>query len=321
MNELQRVIDEHGPWTAMAIKLKDGSYTRERAADYRLRRLLQVSVDLVGKPLAECRVLDLACLEGHYAIEFALHGAEVLGIEGRAASVAKCEYVRNNLGLNRARFVQDDVRNLSPEKYGVFDIVICSGLLYHLPAKDARALLESMHRCCTGIVLVDTFVALASQRTIEVGGAERHGLIYPEHDAAETEDKRLKKLWASLDNEASFWFTEPSLMNMLQEIGFTSLLDVLGPAMPGNLKDRKTYAAIKGRPAVVLSSDPTRDASHAAIDEGDNPRMDAVQTPRGPLFLAAKRLLPQSVKDIVKPALRAMRLLPADTTPEFQRKR
>src|ERR1700712_2944833 len=112
MSELQSVIDEHGPWTAMAIRLKDGSYTRAPAIDYRLRRLLQVSVDLVGKPLTQCRVLDLACLEGHYAIEFALHGAEVLGIEGRAASVAKCEFVQRNLGLERARFVQDDVRNL-----------------------------------------------------------------------------------------------------------------------------------------------------------------------------------------------------------------
>src|SRR5258707_6723422 len=109
-DRLQQVVEIHGPWTAMAIKLPDGTYTRPPAPDHRLRRILQVAGDLVGKPLSQCRVLDLACLEGHYAIEFALHGCEVVGIEGREASVAKCEFVKNELGLDRARFFQDDVR-------------------------------------------------------------------------------------------------------------------------------------------------------------------------------------------------------------------
>src|ERR1700712_3665370 len=137
MSELQSVIDEHGPWTAMAIRLKDGSYTRAPAIDYRLRRLLQVSVDLVGKPLSDCRVLDLACLEGHYAIEFALHGAEVVGIEGRAISIEKSNFGKDDLKLHLLSFHQEDVRHLSEDKYGRFDIVICAGILYHLKADDA----------------------------------------------------------------------------------------------------------------------------------------------------------------------------------------
>ena len=71
-HDLQGVIREHGQWTAMAIKLRDGSYTRQSGPDYRLRRLLQVAADLVHKPLSQCRVLDLGCLEGHFAIEFFL---------------------------------------------------------------------------------------------------------------------------------------------------------------------------------------------------------------------------------------------------------
>src|SRR5687768_3012721 len=66
---LQQVVAEHGPWTAMAIKLADGSYTRAPAVDHRLGRLVQMALDLSGKPLSAARVVDLGCLEGHYAIE------------------------------------------------------------------------------------------------------------------------------------------------------------------------------------------------------------------------------------------------------------
>lgn len=307
---LQQFISENGPWTAMAIKLADGSYTRTPAPDYRLRRILQIAEDLTRKPLSQCRVLDLACLEGHYAIEFALHGAEVIGVEGRAASVAKCDFVKADLGLNRARFFQDDVRNLSVAKYGMFDIIICSGLLYHLPAQDVWRLIQSMHETCTGIVILDTFIALSSQRTVDVDGSTCHGHIYSEHDESDSAEEKKKKLWRSLDNNSSFWFTEPSLMNLLSKAGFSSVFDALTPTMPGNLRDRKTYIAIKGTPIEIISSEPTQTAPHANIPEGLNPRFDPSQIHRGKIFMTAKRLLPQSVKNVIKPVLRVLRILP-----------
>src|SRR4051812_28348623 len=234
-------VREHGEWTAMAIKLPDGSYTRAPAVDHRLRRLLQVASDVSKKPLAECRVLDLACLEGHYAIEFAAHGAEVLGTEGRAVSVAKCDYAKDALGLSNLRFVRDDVRNFSVSKHGKFEIIICSGILYHLVADDASRLLNSLHEACSGILLLDTFISVSGREKLDVGGQVLRGHHYHEH--VEKEDKE-SKLWASLDNDRSFWFTAPSLMNLLVEAGFTSVMDVMVPDMPGNLHDRKTYVAV-----------------------------------------------------------------------------
>ena len=318
-DRLQLVIEKHGPWTAMAIKLPDGTYTRPPAPDHRLRRILQVASDMVGKPLSQCRVLDLACLEGHYGIEFALHGSEVVGIEGREASIAKCEFVKRELELGRIQFFQDDVRNLSSAKYGVFDIVICSGLLYHLPPRDAWGLLQSMYETCKGIVIIDTFISLSSQKTVEIDGSTYHGHIYQEHSETDTAEEKLKKLWASLDNNASFWFTEPSLMNMLARAGFSSSYDVLTPTMPGNLRDRKTYVAVKGSRMEVLSSDETNNQNHTDIQEGLNPRFDPSQIRRGKIFMTAKRLLPQSAKNAIKPLLRIFGLLPADGTPWFQR--
>ncbi|MEO5844842.1 MAG: class I SAM-dependent methyltransferase [Caldimonas sp.] len=318
-NRLKEVVDAQGPWTAMSIKLAEGVYTREPAVDHRLKRILQACSDVVGKPLAACRVLDLACLEGHYALEFARHGSEVVGIEGRQASVAKCDFARDQLGLQRATFHQDDVRNLSIEKYGAFDIVICSGLLYHLPAGDAWGLIRSMYDVCRGVVLVDTFVALASRVAVELDGAEYHGHVYGEHGAAESKAQKEKKLWASLDNDSSFWFTEPSLLNLFARAGFSSAFEVLTPTMPGNLRDRKTYLAVRGRPVAVLTSDETHQQAHVDLPEGANPRMDPSQVHRGRMFSAAKRILPQGVKDVIKPALRAINVLPPDHTPAFQR--
>ena len=318
-DDIDGIVREHGPWTAMAIRLRDGSYTREPAPDHRLRRLVQAAQDLVGKPLSQCRVLDLACLEGHYAIEFAMHGAEAVGIEGRAASVAKCEFARRDLGLERVRFEQDDVRHLSRDKHGVFDIVICSGLLYHLPARDAQALLATMYDTCSRLLIIDTFISLEGRDAVEIDGSERRGHYYGEHQPGESARERERKLWASLDNDTSFWFTEPSLMNMLAAEGFTSVVDVLEPNMPGNPRDRKTYIAVKGKRAPVLSSEPTDRAPHAAHREGPNDLVDASQAPPGPIFVAAKRFLPQSIKDVLKPVLRAVGALPPDTTPGFQR--
>src|SRR5207245_1114369 len=65
----------------------------------KLPRILQVAADLAGKPLAQLRVLDLACLEGGFAIEFARHGAEAVGIEAREANIRKAQVVKDILGL------------------------------------------------------------------------------------------------------------------------------------------------------------------------------------------------------------------------------
>lgn len=320
--ETKAFSDSHGGWTAMAIKLPDGSYTREPAPDHRLRRLLQVAQDSIKKPLSECRVLDLACLEGHYAIEFALHGAETVGIEGRAVSVAKCDYVKQQLHLTRSTFLQGDVRELSREKHGTFDIVICSGILYHLQADDAATLLRSMHQVCTGVVLIDTFVSLFGRQEPQLKtGNKVRGHYYFEHAETDDESTKQAKLWASIDNASSFWFTEASLVNLLTECGFTSVMTILSPTMPNLPRDRKTYLAIKGERADIRSSDATESSPLYPLAEGENPGMDSSQRQRGVIFRTAKALLPPSLKEIIKPTLRAVGVLPPDQTPEFQKKK
>lgn len=314
------LIATHGDWTAMAIKLPDGSYTRQPVPDVRLKRFLQTAQDLVRKPIADCRVLDLACLEGHYAIEFALQGAKAVGIEGRAANIAKAEFAVRAHGLLNVQLIQGDVRSLSKRDHGSFDIVICSGILYHLPARDAWSLIQRISDVCSGLVLLDTFIALSSQTTVTLDGMECHGLIYPEHDVGATAHDKARRLWASLDNETSFWFTEPTLLNLLEKAGFSTCYDVLIPYLPSHGRDRKTYCAVKGTPVTILSSDPTDRQGPIPVPEGLNPSFDPVQAPRSRIFHFAKQVLPSPVKEAIKPALRRLGIIPPDSTPEFMRK-
>ena len=101
-----QVVAAHGPWTAHNVHLGDGVFTLGVDKPYlKLQRLVQVAADVCGRPLADLRVLDLACLEGGFAIEFARHGATVVGIEGREANLAKARLARvREGGVENIRF-------------------------------------------------------------------------------------------------------------------------------------------------------------------------------------------------------------------------
>lgn len=297
---IEDVKAAHGDWTAMAIRLADGSYTRQAQADYRLRRLLQIAADTVRKPLSDCRVLDLACLEGHYAIEFALHGAETVAIELREANIAKAAFAADKLGLKNLTLYQDDVRNLSLDTHGRFDIIICSGILYHLPGPDAAQLIHTMHACCQGILILDTFIATRQDLEIEFNAARYGGTLYVEHKEGASKAEKLGDLWASVDNETSFWFHLPALMDLLHSAGFTTAADVTLPTTPMWAYDRRTFLCIAGTSVEVRSTEHALTAAHARITIPNPKAVHASQIQRSALYKAAKTYFPQSVKTIIK---------------------
>jgi SAM-dependent methyltransferase len=268
--ELERrhaeIVARHGEWTH-DIPLAHGFWTRgnEGNPQTRLRRVLQAIDDLVPKPLDECRVLDLACLEGQYAIECALQGASVLGIEAREASLAKANFAKDALGLSRLEFVRDDVRNLSVERYGEFDVIICSGILYHLDTPDVFHLIQRTHVMARRLVVIDTHVSLKPNVTVEFRGSTYHGERLPERHSTpdgtasgSSGPPSTKELWAGVGNEASFTFSRPSLLNALAAAGFSSVYEGLNPPHLGRRGlehvNRCTFAAVKGREVELLTS-------------------------------------------------------------------
>jgi 2-polyprenyl-3-methyl-5-hydroxy-6-metoxy-1,4-benzoquinol methylase len=222
----------------------------------RSRRMIQGVIDLAPRPINECSVLDLGCAHGNYALEFAKRGARALGIEGRASWLAHAEAQKNGAGLMSVDFVQDDVRNLSVDKYGKFDIVLCLGLLYHLGAQDALNLLRSIYDTCNDFAVIDTQIALYPDQSHTLGGHTYRGWVYREHSDGATQAEKEANSGASLEEDFSFWFSRPSLLNALRHVGFTSVFECLNPVdnmwVNGELKlhaDYVTMVAFKGMAA------------------------------------------------------------------------
>jgi SAM-dependent methyltransferase len=282
------VAARHGEWTAHDIRLGDGVSTLPGGGTdpSRLRRVTQLAADLAGRPLSDLRVLDLGALEGQYAVELALHGAEVVAIEGREASAAKARLAAEVLGLDKLEVRQEDVRELSAERHGSFDVVLCLGLLYHLDEDDLFPFIERLAEVCTSVLILDTHIGLRPRRSHRHAGHEYRGVTFVEHSPQASDAQRQRSLWASLDNEESFWPTRASLLNALQRAGFTSVLECGVPAMSAP-RDRLTFAAVRGD-AVELRSLPAGGGPPAGeVPERSGPRWIRNQSR---LFLFGKRI-------------------------------
>ena len=278
------IIESFGPWTAHCIHLADGVYTFDHPEmDPRLRRMLQMSLDIVQEPLKNMRVLDLACLEGQFGIEFALHGCDVLALEGRESNVAKARFVKEVLGLDNLELAREDVRHLNQERHGFFDVVLYLGILYHLDASDAVKFVEKISQLCKRVAILDTQISPCATESYTWRETTYWGTYYKEHDIRATAEQKAASVWSSLDNNRSFIFTRPSLCNLLRHVGFTSVYECLNPYEYANprcplaaeddrhmiVRDRVTLVAIKGKNETLLSS-PVTEAS---------PEIDRPETP------------------------------------------
>lgn len=260
-----------------------------------VRHILQSVSDLARQPLKGLRILDLACAHGGYSIELAAMGADVLGIEGRAEWLVEANSRKQRFSLENVDFVQDDVRNLSRKKYGEFDIVLCLGILYHIDAPDVFGLVEQVADVCREFAIIETHITSedVAYRSHEWKGHTYRGASYLEHSPNTTPDQKLAVLGASLDNNLAFWFTEPSLCNILRHVGFSSVHEVRNP-VPNvyvgderNVKiwgNRVTLAAMKGEPVeLILNPENTPETQVDWPEDSEAHRLENVLVHARPL--------------------------------------
>ncbi len=246
------------PWTNHNVEVAPGVWTvpdqPSVLEDPRVRCIVRAVREALGGSLAGARVADLGCLEGGIALAFALEGADVLGIEGRATNVAKCRLLEECFALPNLAFEQGDARDFRPEKYGQFDAVVAAGLLYHLdePVEFTR----EAARCARRVMVVDThftpdteegvaaldtmpFFDLSWNPLMEAGevsaaGEKFQGRWWREYAEGLADEDVERQLWASLNNPRSFWLTRASIYRLLTTCGFQAVgerLDFLASGM------------------------------------------------------------------------------------------
>jgi SAM-dependent methyltransferase len=246
--ERDEIVARYGPWTAHNIRLGDGTYTMSpepTGDEVKLRRIVQLVSDLHDGKLAGLRILDLACLEGMYSLELAKRGAHVVAIEGREANIEKARFAARSLGLE-IDFQLGDVRDLSVERHGMFDVVLCLGILYHLDRDDVLSLVERIRLVTRSAAIFDTAVATEATESHTLGDLVIHGERLFEHDPGDSEEERLARLWSSLDNPTAFLPTLPSLLRLLAANGFSSVLEAHVPVEPEKPEGRVTLVALSG---------------------------------------------------------------------------
>jgi 2-polyprenyl-3-methyl-5-hydroxy-6-metoxy-1,4-benzoquinol methylase len=226
-----------------------------QANGVKVRRIIQITRDFARKPFSKLRILDLGCGEGVYTIEAGLRGAEVLALDARTQRMEKGAACAARHGLTNVRFVQKDVREVTREGLGSFDVVYLLGLLYHLDAPDVFSVLETLYGLCTGMLIVDTLISLTAEIQIEWRGLAYGGQRWREHGDEDTDEVRKSRVLKSIDNTFGFRFTKESLVHALHHVGFTSAYECHLPFEPGKAEDRITLVALKGVP-VLLSTYP-----------------------------------------------------------------
>lgn len=257
MAAVDQVRGRVGPWTSHSIHLGHGVYTRDPEDNWRVDLFSRIMRDFGFPQIAGIRILDLACLEGLFAIEYARQGALTVGIEGRAANVEKALFARDVLGLSSCTILQDDVRNLEARGLGNFDVVLCAGILYHLNAADAIEFIRQIARCTNKLAIFDTHIApddlvvnpfslSAPMSDVAVRNEGYRGRFFQEHPPGSSSEAKASRLWASLDNDLSFWFSKASLHDALKNNGFAAVYDALRDIKrPVSEVDRVIFAALK----------------------------------------------------------------------------
>lgn len=118
-------------------------------------------LDAIGLP-RDCsglRALDIGCKDGFYAFELERRGARVVGLDYAEPTVTGFSIAAEVLGSG-VEHVVANVYDLSPERHGLFDLVLFLGVLYHL--RNPMLALDRIRRVARpgALVFVETAVSV-----------------------------------------------------------------------------------------------------------------------------------------------------------------
>jgi len=115
------------PYWFHQIEVAPGIFTPGASSTFQKLERFEIPQDLSGK-----RVLDIGCYEGFFTFECERRGAEVVAIDIIPPGPASGFSLAYELVGSRATFHQASIYDLNPEQFGMFDLVLCLGVIYHL---------------------------------------------------------------------------------------------------------------------------------------------------------------------------------------------
>jgi len=134
-----------------AIEVGPGIVTPGRYDPKPLLDTMGFPKDLTGKT-----VLDIGAYDGFFTFEAEKRGAKRVVAMDRHPADHLGFALAHELVKSKAEYVVASVYDLSPEKHGVFDVVLFLGVLYHL--RHPLLGLEKIHAVCKEFALVESHV-------------------------------------------------------------------------------------------------------------------------------------------------------------------
>jgi predicted O-methyltransferase YrrM len=158
------------------------------------------------------RILELGPLDGGHTLALAQAAGvgEIVAIDGREQNVRRASFIVDLYGLKNASVLLHDLRTFDIATLGHFDLVFCSGVLYHLP--EPWKLIEQCAKVAPALHL-GTHYAPETKPTHIANGY--HVYTYYEGE--------LSHPFSGLQAEA-LWFTLPSLFRVLNDAGYGTII-------------------------------------------------------------------------------------------------
>ena len=202
-HEAQRLVDAVPHWHHR-IEVVPGVFSR---GTYDPTSML----DQMGLPqrLDGMRVIDIGCNDGFFSFALEDRGAEVTAVDHSPPTPGFA--LTHRLRGSSVTHLRDNIYDMTPDKYGRFDIVLFLGVIYHL--RHPLLGIDIASLLCKGTLVVETH------------GLD-DGFILPEGGATTLDDRRLQIMQfypgrELAGDESNWWAPSLSCLSAMMETAIT----------------------------------------------------------------------------------------------------